>query len=406
MIHAPSKSVYNKLCAENATLMFVPAHHNEIAILIKAPIIYLNEICSGCEVEFVFGVHQDSNQKTQLCSALKINDDSEHPVIFMGVDKEKEYQEAFKTFMREKRAPLFLFDEMTMNLAGAEVFITDAAAQKVKDLIEDCSGFCTEISRKEINHVLDCLTYSIDPKSCCNDAHKIDNVSINVDFGKWQKNKCFIYQEDSPKKISVNESDEGSLLEARTWFSLEMMFPLTIHKNPYYKKGAKKREVTDILAYYEYGNFLIETKALKSTKDFFKKTMERKIANVQKDIRKAIGQLVGSVKTIKYNGEIFSKSGESLSFGRSLSPQCLILVSEIFPFGDWDEITRMLLDASRKTGAIFNLLDFKNFIRLLYCCGNDPKLFDVNLVNLAMQLDETQDIHTELRYPEVRKSDN
>jgi hypothetical protein len=59
----PSESIYKRICAENATLMFVPTMNNEIAIILKAPLVYLNEIYCGWEIEFVFGVHQDNNQK-------------------------------------------------------------------------------------------------------------------------------------------------------------------------------------------------------------------------------------------------------------------------------------------------------------------------------------------------------
>ncbi|KKL23027.1 hypothetical protein LCGC14_2429500, partial [marine sediment metagenome] len=250
MIHVPSESVYKKLCAENTTLMFVPAQNGEIAILIKAPIIYLNEICSDCEIEFVFAVHQDSAQRTCLCSALRINDDPDKPITFLGVDKEKEYHDSLLQFIKEKKAPVYLYDEMNMNLAGTEASITDDDAKVIKELIKDHPEFCTEMTREELDHALDCFVYSIDSKVDYEQSHEIDTVSVKIAFSDWQKNECFIFQEDTAKKISVNESDEGGILEARAWFALEMMFPMAIHKNPYYLKGGNRREITDILAYY------------------------------------------------------------------------------------------------------------------------------------------------------------
>jgi len=391
MIHIPNESVYKKLCAENGTLIFSPVSNNAIAIIFKAPLVYLNEIYCGCEVEFVFGIHQDGNQKTHLCSALKLNDDPDHPITFMGIDNERAFQLALTQFFDEKKAHFFLFDEMNMNIAGCKITISEKDSTQIQKFFTNFPVFATKASKEEREHILDCLTCSIDKNSEIKTAHEIPTITCKISLSDWVRNQCTFFSENSLKSFSVNDSDQGSLLEARTWFALAAMFPLSLHRGAYYLKGNHKKEVTDILAFCNHGNFLIETKALNSTGDFYKKTMKRKIACVKKDILKAIKQLKGAIKTIKYN-DIFKSTREKLVFGRSFDPHCIILVSEIDPIGSWDDIVDELFKATTETGAHFNLFDYKNFMRLLYGCRNNPIIFINNLINLDIEFIKNKNI--------------
>ena len=47
--------------------------------------------------------------------------------------------------------------------------------------------------------------------------------------------------------------------------------------------------------------------------------------------------------------------------------------------GDWDKISNQLIDAIEQTGALFHLLDLREFITLLKQSSGDPKLIDYNL---------------------------
>lgn len=48
--------------------------------------------------------------------------------------------------------------------------------------------------------------------------------------------------------------------------------------------------------------------------------------------------------------------------------------------GDWDKISNQLIDAIEQTGALFHLLDLREFITLLKQSSGDPKLIDYNLL--------------------------
>jgi hypothetical protein len=317
----------------------------------------------------------------------------------MGVDKKKDFQLALSQFFKERKALFFLFDEMNMNITGSEITISEEKAIQIQSFLSDSPDFETEVPIAISNQVLDCFTRSIDEGFDKETEYEIPIIASKITVSGWECNNCTFICESSPRTFTLNDSDQGSLLEARTWFALEEMFTFALHRGAYYLKGNQPKEVTDILAFCDHGNFLIETKALKSTGDYYKKPMERKITCVKKGISKAIKQLKGAINTVKYNGDIFKSTGEQLVFGRSLDPHCIILVSEIYPIESWDDIVDELIKATTETGAHFNLFDYKNFMRLLYGCKNNPIIFINNLINLDIEFLQNKNIHTELTYP-------
>ena len=65
---------------------------------------------------------------------------------------------------------------------------------------------------------------------------------------------------------------------------------------------------------------------------------------------------------------------------RTIPPHCIVLITELMTSGNWDSITKQLLDAIEETGALFHLLDLREFITLLKQSSGKPELIDYNLV--------------------------
>ena len=76
---------------------------------------------------------------------------------------------------------------------------------------------------------------------------------------------------------------------------------------------------------------------------------------------------------------MFDNKGNEIFVDRSIPPHCIILITELMTCGDWDKISNQLIEAIEQTGALFHLLDLREFITLLKQSSGDPKLIDYNL---------------------------
>src|SRR5690606_5923229 len=110
--------------------------------------------------------------------------------------------------------------------------------------------------------------------------------------------------------ITIDEQNEGEIFERAIWASLESVFPLTLHKSAQVKIGEKLREFTDVLAYHEYGSFLIEAKDLSVIRAGYERDQQRRTKGVQKPITKAITQLIGACNALVRGDLVFTATGE------------------------------------------------------------------------------------------------
>jgi hypothetical protein len=101
---------------------------------------------------------------------------------------------------------------------------------------------------------------------------------------------------------------------------------------------------------------------------------------VQKQVKKAIAQLIGASKALKNNNAIFDANGKEIIVDRKEPPHCIILITELMHYGDWKEIEIQLFEAMQETGAFFHLLDLREFIALLKGSSGKVELLDYNLM--------------------------
>ena len=134
--------------------------------------------------------------------------------------------------------------------------------------------------------------------------------------------------------ITIDDHNEGEMFERAVWASLESVFPLTLYKSPQVKIGDKTRELTDVLAFHEYGSFLIEAKNLSVLQSGFERDQGRRTKGVQKQIKKAIAQLIGASKAVACGERIFDVNGEELKVVRDKPAHCIVLITELMHWGD------------------------------------------------------------------------
>jgi len=260
-MHLPGERVYKEMRSENASLWIVPANGgDELALLIKAPSSAIKALIAGCPLQLLFG-----REGPYLSTGVRILDMPDAPMLISGIQRELEEHQALARLLVDKRTPVFLFNEMDVCLAWTNLAICETDASQVAALIEQKPDIYVGDFSSECSHALDCFCYSSDPTHTYANAVQIPLVTVDASLEPWRANNVSFVGIRGYHTITIDDQNEGEIFERAIWASLESVFPLTLHKGPQVKIGEKLREFTDVLAYHEYGSFLIEAIPLSNT---------------------------------------------------------------------------------------------------------------------------------------------
>lgn len=378
--------------SEVASIWFVPTvGKGDVALLLKSTSASIKAMLAGCPMTLVFGV-----QNNFLCAGARIHDIPKHPLFICGVELHDEDIPALTRMLDLRNTPMFLFNELDVCVAWGNVSLTEADAQAIKNTIAGATFYVGPFN-KAASYALDCLCYSTDRTQEANGATIIEFTEVPVTVEKWHTNRISFVGMNDKQTVKINDSNEGAVLERTTWASLEAVFPLTLQMSPQIKIGEKFRELTDVLAFHEYGSFLIEAKDLSIFQSGFLREQARRTKGVQKQTLKAITQLVGASKAAKRGDQITDKNGEPLSINLEQPFHCIILITELMHDGDWQEVEHKLRQAMVETGDFFHILDLQELITILKCSMGDPELFDYNLMERCKHFAKSGTIHMRCR---------
>lgn len=392
-MHLPSERVRREMRSEEVSLWFVPANAGEeIALLIKAPSSTIKALIAGCPLHLLFG-----RKGAYLCAGVRILDMPDAPITISSAQREAEEHQALLRALQERRLPVFLFNEMDVCLAWTNLELTEEAALQAAEMLGDVETLYVGPFTPECSHALDCFCYSTDNTHTYPGAFTVPLVDIPTILQHWRTNYLSFIGFRGHHSIKIDDHNEGEMFERAVWASLESVFPFTLYKGAQVKIGNKTRELTDVLAFYEYGSFLIEAKDLSILQAGYERDQERRTKGVQKQIKKAIGQLVGASKAIARGERVFDADGEELNIVRDKPAHCIVLITELMHWGDWGEVETQLMDAIRSTGAFFHLLDLREFIMLLKGSSGKAPLFDYNLMERCKLFTQKGSVHIRSR---------
>lgn len=388
-MHLPSERVYKEMRSENASLWIVPANGgDELALLIKAPSSAIKALIAGCPLHLLFG-----RKGPYLSTGVRILDMPDAPILISGSQREAEEHQALSRLLLERRTPAFLFNEMDVCLAWTNLELTESDASRVAEILDQQPDLYSGPFTPECSHALDCFCYSADPTHTYSGASTIPLVSIQASLEPWRASNVSFIGFRGHHTITIDNQNEGEMFERAIWASLESVFPLTLYKSAQVKIGNKTRELTDVLAFYEYGSFLIEAKDLSVLQAGYERDQERRTKGVQKQIKKAITQLTGACKAITRGDRVFDATGEELNIVRDKPAHCIVLITELMHWGDWGEIEAQLIKAMQSTGAFFHLIDLREFITLLKGSSGKAPLLDYNLMERCKVFAQNGSVH-------------
>lgn len=352
-MHIPSLRVSNEMRSEEASLWIVPANGGEtISVLIKAPSSSIKALISGCRLSIPLGAYG-----AYLCVGAQIFDMPDAPVLISGAVCENEEQEALERLLHERRAPIFLFNEMNICLAWSNLDVSQETAEAAQLFIERTKPLYTGQFTQDCLHALDCFCLSVDSTIYSSNATKIPLIELLIQIEPWRCNKITFISMRGYHDLAIDNINEGEMFERAIWASLESVFPLTLHKSPQVHIGNKLREFTDVLSYHLFGTFLIEAKDLSILTAGFERDQERRTKSVQKQTMKAIGQLVGACKAMNRGEKIVTADGnEEIPLVRDKPPHCIVLITELMNYGDWSMVEGKLVEAMKQDWSFFSFV--------------------------------------------------
>lgn len=365
-MHIPSAEIYKEMQHEAAGIWFVPAVGTDThAILLKAPTNVLKAVMIGCKVKLSFAIDKPVDFPV-LVSCFQIYDDQDAPIMVFNPHINQIEHNALPEILGRKSTPLFLYDELSRNIAWTESSWSEGV-DKVYQLILSCESFYAGVSTNSVQSALNNLQVSLDPAIIIPSATHIDFEQIELVSQTFNAMDLYSYSvNDQVHMFNALSEDEGGGFEQSTWQLLESLFDRQLYKSPQTINNAeKKRELTDVFAFNDQGIFLFETKDSSVLKTSPERSTERRAKNIESQINKALKQLCGAIRVIKNDQKIVSKAGGEISFERQIIPHGIVVISEMSPFVNWEEITSTLIDMALESSSMLHIIDLVELRNLI-----------------------------------------
>jgi len=367
----------------------------ETKLIIKTITPCIKALISGCPLKLVFGKKDD-----YLCIGVRIFDILNSPLFISKVQYKSEEHKALIYALQEGRFDISLLNEMDKLLAWSKVTISEEKALDVLNWMQDESSLYAGTRTKKVDYAHDCFCVSVEStyKHKFPNAHTIPYIELETTIDSWNTMELYFYSDQNIYNFNIQDRDEGGTFEKEIASALTSVFPSTLYRNPKFRKGTNDKELTDILAFYKYGSFLIEAKEISIIDSSFDRSKTRRILKIQNKVKQAIKQMAGATKVFMKGTEIYTSNNEKINVNRIQPPHCIILITEFMHDGDWSEVQNLLFNAINETGAMFNIMDFGEFIELLKASSGKPEIIDYNLMQRWKCLMKNHSIHVKGTY--------
>ena len=398
--------IYQELIHEQAALWFISDDFGA-KIMVKAPSSTIKAIMKGCRVEFLFG--KDCLQNPPIFHhAVRIYDDPVHYMTISGTHRYPDEHASLAAIMGRSYTHIHFHNELSICVATATVSFPVADQMKVLNLQGNLQHlYCGPFDQKA-SVSLDRFGYKLKMETPSEEINSFESIIIEEMIRDWTVMKNHIIGSNENNKIIFNDAKEGNTFEQEIWAPLNALFGTDAHRNAKIFDKNKFRELTDVFAHYEDGLFLIESKALGVVNSSGERSMGRKVAGVQKQITTGIGQVVGAWKKILANKPVYHANEKDVVFEYSgfkseALPHCIVLVSELLPFGDWKHIEMMMFEAMIQNRIYLNVMDLREFMQYIGHARGSKDQLNLMLIERVECLVKNQSIHMTLNVIKEKK---
>jgi len=375
------EEIYHEIKGEDVGIWFISDDYG-FKISAKIPSNVIRSLICKCRIEFLFG-KDDKGDKIYFHTGAKIWDNGTNPCIITQPCRFSREYEGLKKILSEKEVLIEFYDELVTCSATAELTIKEEDRLSTLQFLGDTNELYIGDYNTNLSLSMDSFVFTLDSSQKTFNSYNIKVKSVACEIKNWNIiNKHYVGVSDA-QKVIISDKDEGGTFERQIWFSLESLFLNDIYLNPIVHQDNKERELTDILAHHLYGNFLIETKALGILNNNNEQTIERKVTNVKKQVSKGIKQLIGANKNINRNLPIFSRYGKQIKLDTTLVPHCVVLVSELIPFGYWKDVEKEIILAMMNEKIYLHVMDCHEFIKYVKASLGRKEMLDYYLMGRA-----------------------
>lgn len=390
-----AERIYQELLCEQAAIWYINDDFGA-KVMVKVNASVIKSIYKGAKVQFLFG--KDTVASPSIFhKGIRVHDDPVHFLSLTGTDRFVDENKSLEAIMNRSYTYIHFHDELNVCVATAKLTFELKEQLKVINLLGNIEHLYAGDFNNKIQKSLDCFDHSLKMQRDFKNVYEIDTVIISGDISEWQiMNNTFVGIQGNDNNITIGDKDEGGTLEQQIQVILDSMFLSEIHRNPQIYSKNKFRELTDIFAHYQNGIFLIETKALGILNTSDEKSMTRKVSGLQKQVSKGIDQLTGAIKNIHAGAEVFNSDEKKIEFKKAEFPHCIVLVSELFPFGDWNQIVNKIFKAMTATKMYLNVMDLREFMQYIGHAQGNKDLLNLMLIERVEKLVEQQNIHMKL----------
>lgn len=347
-------------------------------MLIKLPQVVLKSVYAGCSLAIAFSALNVRNQ-TYLACGLIIWDDIASPMITYQLIRSENEFNSIREGISKKLLPIHFFDELVRPIVSATSRFNSSEFYSYMNNIYDF------IDVENDDDLYEEYKMQVEARMAGRDADCII-CKLEVQFG--EPNEIFI---PLVGRFSIDDKDEGGCLEDSVFHLVEAFYAIGNSVKSPQLDTENRRELTDILAWDEYHTCFIESKCL-SILDRPIIDKDKRIKNITKHLDKALNQLEGAVKKYRRNEMILNEKLEIINIPHKRENgiiDCIVLISEMYPFLDWESIGKELLTRSKNAGAFFHVFDLSELQQLIGV-SKTTTVWNANLFKRWEKIKETK----------------
>lgn len=322
----------------------------EATCLLKAPTLTLKYCISSAKTELVVIWLATS----RVAYGIRVHDDPSYPSTHWSVIETEDELEALELVLKGESFQAFLFNELVVNVAGAECLLQlpeNTQDTNIGDVVlgkVDHDDYAEEVSAS---------LRKLESGEALSGRVIVFEVVRNH---PWKVTTShYITNNLSQSLVSISsEHDEGAQQEEVALWLIDGLSPEGAVRGPVVHEEGGERELSDLLLSYERGSFLIESKTLSI---FSRETLpdRKKLAKgVKKHLAKAVKQLVGGLKNLRRELPVTDGSGQPVEANMSLLPHAIVLVPDLYLLADDEELGgSYFLKVAQEAEAYFHILD-------------------------------------------------
>ncbi|THK42605.1 hypothetical protein E8Q33_03500 [Methylophaga sp. SB9B] len=327
----------------------------EPTILVKANSVLLKYILQGVPIKLIFARIDD-----RIVYVLTVYDEPTNPTSLWSVFEYDEELEALCQMVQIQRAPVFLFNELAINVAWA--YCSTDFNDDVTELLRDVTvgGVDYELWVEKVDDLLGEIHL--------NERIQVPLIVSDINISsKWTPvSNSLITSHAEVSPIDIFSSDEGRQQEHLAVWLTDSIDPLNVHASPQIPKGKGTRELTDVILSHKYGATLIESKSLTVIGRDKLPSRNKLAADLSSHIEKAVKQLRGGIRHLKRGTPVTTKSRAVIDVEREQPFHAIVLIPDFGLVQDRDSLgVLMMRDFAAATGGFLHIVDVSELLRIV-----------------------------------------